>query len=181
MIRTCFSQEPSFTCWVLSRTLFISPSPPLSSSPSLFLCCCAHMMEYWVNEGCFEYLILKGCISREVQIEHVFFSLHLFCQFLPLLLHPSFFPLSIPHHLCHYINVHLSLPQLVVRRCRQKMSQSWREARPRSLADCRTTMDQSWSSRIPAGRLFSSMAQEVWMHIHGFLIYLHQWHFKPAF
>lgn len=42
-----------------------------------------------VNEGCFKYLILKGSVSREVKIEHIF-SQHLFLLFSPLLFYPSF-------------------------------------------------------------------------------------------
>lgn len=39
---------------------------------------------------------MKGSISRELQIEHIFFSLHLFLQFLPLLFYPSFSPSPSP-------------------------------------------------------------------------------------
>lgn len=89
--------------------------------------------------------------------------LHLFLGFLP----PSLL-LSISHHLCHNINVRFSLslplfslPQPAARQCRRRMSQCWKEARPRSPAACTTTTDQSWSSRTLAGRLSSSTAQEV--------------------
>lgn len=90
-----------------------------------------------------------------------FFPLHLFLPIIP----TSFSSLTISHHLCHCIDVQLSLPQLVVRQCRQRMSQCWKGVRPRSPAACRTMTDQLWSSRIPAGRLFSSTAQEVCMQM----------------
>lgn len=76
-------------------------------------------------------------------------------------------PLFLAHSLYHYITITsiFCLPQLVARRCRQRMWPSWREVQPRSPAVCRTTMDQSWLSRIPADRPSSSTAREVCAHL----------------
>lgn len=81
------------------------------------------------------------------------------------------FPLFIMQYLYYYMNIHLSLPQLTVKRCKQRMWKSWREARPTSPAACRTTTAPSWSSRIPVDRLSSLTAREVrsCMHVCLFL------------
>lgn len=91
---------------------------------------------------------------------NVFLSLRLLLLFvLP------FCPVCSSSHTAHclyqYLNLCRSLPQLVVRRCRRRTWQSWREAQPRSPAACRTMMDQLWSSRIPDGRRSSLTAHAV--------------------
>lgn len=83
-----------------------------------------------------------------------------------LLLSPHFLPPSITHPLSRSLFLHLSLLQPVVRQCRRRMWQYWREAQRRSPAACRITMDPLSSSRTPAGRHSSSMAHEVCMCVH---------------
>lgn len=80
----------------------------------------------------------------------------LFLHPLPLLSHSS-------------VDLFLSLSQLVVRLCRQRMSPSWKEVQPRSPVACRTMMDQSWSSRTPGGRPSSSTAHGVCICVHACL------------